>query len=137
MFNQQELQILIGGVDTAIDIDDLRANTVYGGLYDENEPTIQMFWKASNDIDVGEVEFGLSARQVVSELKQEQKQALLRFVTSCGRPPLLCVFIEQSCFSRVAQIPPRLTVVSNFFHPSFPSATLARTKDGCRRLALA
>ena len=45
MFNQQELQILIGGVNAPIDVDDLRANTLYGGEYDENHATIRTFWK--------------------------------------------------------------------------------------------
>lgn len=45
MFNQQEVQILIGGVNSPIDIDDLRRNTNYGGLYDENHETIVAFWK--------------------------------------------------------------------------------------------
>jgi ubiquitin-protein ligase E3 C len=45
MFNQQELQILIGGVNSPVDLDDLRRNTNYGGLYDDNEQTITMFWK--------------------------------------------------------------------------------------------
>lgn len=45
MFNQQELQILLGGVNSPIDLDDLRAHAKYGGLYDDQEPTIQMFWK--------------------------------------------------------------------------------------------
>jgi ubiquitin-protein ligase E3 C len=45
MFNQQELQVLLGGVNTPIDIDDLRRNTNYGGLYDAEQPTIQAFWK--------------------------------------------------------------------------------------------
>lgn len=45
MFNQQELQILVGGVNAPIDLDDLRQNTNYGGLYDDNEATIQAFWK--------------------------------------------------------------------------------------------
>ena len=71
MFNQQELQILIGGVDSPIDIDDLRSNTLYGGLYDDNEPTIEAFWR------------------VVLSLNQDQRRALLRFATSCSRPPLL------------------------------------------------
>jgi len=44
MFDQQEVQILIGGVNTPIDLDDLRANTMYGGLYDNNEETIVAFW---------------------------------------------------------------------------------------------
>ncbi|KAF9647283.1 HECT-domain-containing protein [Thelephora ganbajun] len=71
MFNQQELQILLGGVDSPIDVDDLRANTQYGGLYAEDQPTIQAFWR------------------VVGSFTQDQKRALLRFVTSCSRPPLL------------------------------------------------
>ncbi|KAE9406832.1 HECT-domain-containing protein [Gymnopus androsaceus JB14] len=71
MFNQQELQILLGGVNSPIDLDDLRANTSYGGLYDSSEPTIVAFWNVVNTFD------------------QEQRRALLRFVTSCSRPPLL------------------------------------------------
>ncbi|KAJ3743655.1 HECT-domain-containing protein [Lentinula detonsa] len=71
MFNQQELQILLGGVNSPIDLDDLRANTNYGGLYDSDEPTIVAFWNVVNSFD------------------QEQRRALLRFVTSCSRPPLL------------------------------------------------
>ena len=45
MFNQQELQMLLGGVNTPIDLDDLRRNTNYGGLFDDQEPTIVAFWK--------------------------------------------------------------------------------------------
>jgi ubiquitin-protein ligase E3 C len=71
MFNQQELQILLGGVDSPIDVDDLRANTQYGGLYAEDQSTIQAFWR------------------VVESFTQDQKRALLRFATSCSRPPLL------------------------------------------------
>jgi len=71
MFNQQEVQILIGGVNSPIDLDDLRRHTNYGGLYDDNHETIVAFWKVVNSFD------------------QEQRCALLRFVTSCSRPPLL------------------------------------------------
>ena len=71
MFNQQELQILLGGVNAPIDLDDLRNNTQYGGLYGDGEPTIQMFWR------------------VVNSFTQDQRRLLLRFATSCSRPPLL------------------------------------------------
>ncbi|KAG0694768.1 HECT-domain-containing protein [Suillus ampliporus] len=71
MFNQQELQILLGGVNAPVDVQDLRAHTQYGGLYDNDEPTIQAFWKVMEDFD------------------QEQRRLFLRFVTSCSRPPLL------------------------------------------------
>lgn len=45
MFNQQELQLVLGGTDAPIDMDDLRQNTNYGGVYDDNEETIVTFWK--------------------------------------------------------------------------------------------
>ena len=47
MFNQQELQILIGGVNSPIDLNDLRANTNYGGVYGEDHDTIRLFWKVN------------------------------------------------------------------------------------------
>jgi len=71
MFNQQEVQILLGGVNSPVDLDDLRKNTNYGGVYDDEEQTITSFWNVVNTFD------------------QEQRRALLRFVTSCSRPPLL------------------------------------------------
>jgi len=71
VFNQQEVQILLGGVNAPIDLVDLREHTNYGGLYDDNAPTIVAFWNVVNSFD------------------QEQRRALLRFVTSCSRPPLL------------------------------------------------
>ncbi|EIM79363.1 HECT-domain-containing protein [Stereum hirsutum FP-91666 SS1] len=71
MFNQQELQVLLGGVNAPIDVDDLRSHTNYGGLYDDNEPTIVAFWNVLKTFD------------------HDQRRAVLRFVTSVGRPPLL------------------------------------------------
>ena len=53
MFNQQELQVLLGGVNTPIDLNDLRQNTNYGGLYDDKEPTIVAFWKVSQQAGEG------------------------------------------------------------------------------------
>lgn len=71
MFNQQELQILLGGVNAPIDLVDLRKHTNYGGLYDDEQETIEMFWKVAETFD------------------HDQRRALLRFATSCSRPPLL------------------------------------------------
>ena len=76
MFNQQELRILLGGANTPIDINDLRAHTQYGGLYNDHEHTIQLFW------------------QVVGTFNHAERQKLLLFATSCGRPPLLCVDLQ-------------------------------------------
>ena len=71
LFNQRELQTLISGTSAPVDLADLRAHTVYHLPYSDDHPTIQMFW------------------HVVESLSQEQLSKLLRFVTSCSRPPLL------------------------------------------------
>ncbi|KIO29730.1 hypothetical protein M407DRAFT_14471 [Tulasnella calospora MUT 4182] len=71
MFNQQELQILIGGTEEPVNVDDLLGNTVYGGSFNEDHPTVKAFWKVLKSFD------------------QAQRCAFLRFVTSCARPPLL------------------------------------------------
>ena len=44
MFNQQEVQILLGGVNSPVDLTDLRQHTQYGGVYDDSEATITAFW---------------------------------------------------------------------------------------------
>ncbi|KAJ3183099.1 hypothetical protein HDU87_007521 [Geranomyces variabilis] len=73
MFNQQELQILLAGdVSAPISLDDLRANTVYGGGFTATHPTIEMFWEI-----------------VDKEFTDAQLSDLVKFVTSCARPPLL------------------------------------------------
>ncbi|TYJ56005.1 hypothetical protein B9479_003247 [Cryptococcus floricola] len=69
MFDQQELQQLIGGEETPIDLKDLRAHCHVDGFPNDTTPTL--FWK------------------VVGSFTEEQKRDLLRFVTSCSRPPLL------------------------------------------------
>lgn len=76
MFNQSELQTLISGTRTSIDIEDLRRNTIYGGTYvigDDGleHPTIQLLWK------------------VMKEMSDDERRAVLKFVTSTPRAPLL------------------------------------------------
>lgn len=69
MFDQQELAQLLGGEEVPIDIADLRKHTTVSGFDDGNTPSL--FWR------------------VVAGFDQEQRRALVRFVTSCSRPPLL------------------------------------------------
>ncbi|KAK8130863.1 HECT-domain-containing protein [Apiospora sp. TS-2023a] len=76
MFNQSELQRLVGGDSTEIDIVDLRANTQYSGVYaigddGEEHETVKMFW------------------DVMKELADTERRALLKYVTSTPRAPLL------------------------------------------------
>ncbi|ERS99074.1 hypothetical protein HMPREF1624_04269 [Sporothrix schenckii ATCC 58251] len=76
MFNQNELQRLVGGDSSEIDVDDLRRNTIYGGLYvigddHEEHPTVKLFW------------------DVVQSLPDDDRRLLLKYVTSTPRAPLL------------------------------------------------
>ncbi|KAB8276712.1 hypothetical protein BDV30DRAFT_24052 [Aspergillus minisclerotigenes] len=76
MFNQSELQTLVSGESGDIDVSDLRRNTQYGGVYTigddrEEHPTIQLFW------------------EVMHKMTNEERQKVLRFVTSTPRAPLL------------------------------------------------
>lgn len=76
MFNQVELQTLISGDRSEINVDDLRENTVYSGAYVighdglEHE-TVRLFW------------------EVMEELEPKDRGAVLKFVTSTPRAPLL------------------------------------------------
>jgi len=76
MFNQSELQTLIGGDSSEIDVTDLRSNTQYGGVYvigDDglDHPTVALFW------------------QVMKELDDADRRKVLKYVTSTPRAPLL------------------------------------------------
>uniref|UniRef100_A0A1A9WVS9 HECT-type E3 ubiquitin transferase n=1 Tax=Glossina brevipalpis TaxID=37001 RepID=A0A1A9WVS9_9MUSC len=71
MFSNKELQILISGAEIPIDLDDLKRNCKYGGDYNPEHPSIVAFWSALESFD------------------DLQKRQLLKFVTSCSRPPLL------------------------------------------------
>ena len=98
MFNQQELQVLLGGVNTPIDIEDLKRHTNYGGLFNDQEPTIRAFWKVRQSrayvLFMLQTFMGFFS-QVVEGFDGEQRRALLRFVTSVGRPPLL--YVRSAC----------------------------------------
>jgi ubiquitin-protein ligase E3 C len=73
MFNDRELQELIGGAEggAALDLRDMRAHVHYGGGYDDGHPVIAAFWEA------------------MASLTPAQQADFLRFVTACPRPPLL------------------------------------------------
>lgn len=71
MFSCRELQVLISGAEIPVDIQDLRHHTNYSGGYGPDHPAMLTFWK------------------VVENFTDVQKRQLLKFVTSCSRPPLL------------------------------------------------
>lgn len=71
MFDHHEIQTLISGAMIPVNIQDLKQHTHYSGGYTINHPVIQNFW------------------DVVENFTDTQKRQLLKFVTSCSRPPLL------------------------------------------------
>ncbi|KAM5346672.1 hypothetical protein ACJ41O_009677 [Fusarium nematophilum] len=76
MFNQSELQRLVGGDSSEIDIEDLRRNTIYSGLYEigddgQEHDTIRLFWK------------------VMHGFTDAQRRDFLKYVSSTPRAPLL------------------------------------------------
>jgi len=76
MFNQSELQTLLGGTSSSLDISDLRRHTLYGGIYQIGDdglehPTIGLFWR------------------VLGTLSDRDQRKVLKFVTSTPRAPLL------------------------------------------------
>ncbi|KAF4454555.1 ubiquitin-protein ligase E3 C [Fusarium austroafricanum] len=76
MFNQSELQRLVGGDSSEIDIKDLRQNTIYSGLYEigddgQEHDTIKLFWK------------------VMRGFTDAQRRDVLKYVSSTPRAPLL------------------------------------------------
>lgn len=69
MFDPFELQMLISGTSD-INLQDWKEHVNYGGYW-ETDLTIRLFW------------------EVVEEMSAEDQQALVRFVTSASRAPLL------------------------------------------------
>ncbi|KAF3271007.1 hypothetical protein TWF970_010638 [Orbilia oligospora] len=121
MFNQSELQTLIGGNESPLDIDDLRKNTIYGGIYtigdDKQEhETIKMFWR------------------VLKRLRESDKRAVLKFVTSVSRAPLLGFsslnprFSIRDAGSDSTRLPSTSTCVNLLKLPRYPSETVLEEK---------
>jgi ubiquitin-protein ligase E3 C len=72
IFNEPELQVLISGAtDGKIDVEDMRAHSRYAGGFTGVDRTVNRFWN------------------VLASMNSKQQADLLRFVTSCERPPPL------------------------------------------------
>jgi len=72
IFNEPELQVLISGsTNGSIDVEDLKANAKLTGGYTSFDNQIRRFWR------------------VMLSFNDQQRADLLKFVTSCERPPPL------------------------------------------------
>uniref|UniRef100_A0A095CAC7 HECT-type E3 ubiquitin transferase n=1 Tax=Schistosoma haematobium TaxID=6185 RepID=A0A095CAC7_SCHHA len=72
MFSPSELQTLISGDSSSMDIDDLKQHTRYSGGFHSNHRVIRWLW----DI-------------LRRDFDDRERSLFLKFVTSCSRPPLL------------------------------------------------
>ncbi|XP_022369655.1 ubiquitin-protein ligase E3C isoform X1 [Enhydra lutris kenyoni] len=116
MFDQQEIQVLISGAQVPISLDDLKSFTNYSGGYSADHPVIRVFWR------------------VVEGFTDEEKRKLLKFVTSCSRPPLLGfkelypAFCIHNGGSDLARLPTASTCMNLLKLPEFHDEALLRRK---------
>ncbi|CAL1546585.1 unnamed protein product [Lymnaea stagnalis] len=116
MFNSGELQVLISGAAVPIDLVDMRQHTKYSGEYTDDHPVIQTFWS------------------VVNEFTDKQKRQLLKFVTSCSRPPLLGfrdlypAFCIHSAGAEIDRLPTASTCMNLLKLPAFQDSNTMKTK---------
>ncbi|KAI9334179.1 hypothetical protein BD770DRAFT_402519 [Pilaira anomala] len=115
MFNQQELQIVLGGASVPIDLNDLRAHTVLAGFM-EHDATVKNFWRALESFD------------------NTLRMKFVKFVTSCSRPPLLGFkeLVPQFCLRNAGvndeRLPTSSTCVNLLKLPNFSTYEILRDK---------
>ncbi|GAA5986939.1 hypothetical protein JCM5350_000914 [Sporobolomyces pararoseus] len=117
LFNAPEMAILVGGVDEPINVADLRRHTIYGGWDgDENNPTIRDFWT------------------VFESFGKEDRAKLVKFVTSCARPPLLGfgelnpLFAIRNAGNDETRLPTSATCVNLLKLPEYKNIESLRSK---------
>lgn len=116
MFSPTEIQTLISGAEASVDVSDLRRNTIYSGGLTEKHPTVEMFW------------------DVVREMDDEERHAMVKFVTSCRRPPLFgfAQLNPKFCIHGAGEIEDRLPTASTCMNllklPIFKSREVLKEK---------
>ncbi|CAM9198671.1 unnamed protein product [Scytosiphon promiscuus] len=122
MFSEPELQVLISGSNKTLDVDDLKRHTrqvySYSGGFVGMDRTVKRFWS------------------VVAAMSPKEKAALLRFVTSCERPPPLGFESMQPpfCLHRVGirsdgeRLPTASTCFNTLKLPTYSSEKVLRAK---------
>ncbi|EGW12438.1 Ubiquitin-protein ligase E3C [Cricetulus griseus] len=116
MFDQQEIQVLISGAQVPVSLEDLKSFTNYSGGYSADHPVIKIFWR------------------VVEGFTDEEKRKLLKFVTSCSRPPLLGfkelypAFCIHNGGSDLERLPTASTCMNLLKLPEFYDEALLRSK---------
>jgi len=114
MFGPDELQMLLSGTEEGVDIEDMRRNVVLNG-YDDRHPTMIAFWK------------------VMRSLPAEDIKDILKFITSCPRPPLqgfgfLVPRIAIHNTGDVSRLPTASTCMNLLKLPPYDSEEVLRSK---------
>ncbi|ETW03894.1 hypothetical protein H310_04319 [Aphanomyces invadans] len=117
LFSPAELQMLIGGSNYDVNVDDWRAHTNYGGGYHPSQPLIQWFW------------------EIVTECTPAERGDLLRFITSCSRQPLLgfkqlspWICIQQVRVQDDDRLPSSATCMNLLKLPTYSTKEIMRAK---------
>lgn len=109
---------MIGGSQTAIDVDDWERNCTYSGGYGADVPQVRWFW------------------QIVRDISPAERGALLQFCTACPRPPLMGfgALYPLFCIQRVPvasdadRMPTASTCMNLLKLPAYSSAEVMRAK---------
>ncbi|KAA3677891.1 ubiquitin-protein ligase E3 C, partial [Paragonimus westermani] len=139
LFDADELQTLISGADTVIDIDDLRHHTVYtNGLLVHtctplilSVPSIRFRRQPPDSAEFHETLDHFWS--VLKDLSEADKRLFLRFVTACSRPPMFGFRDLQPPFSiQITQEHERLPTASTCMNllrlPDYRDAKLLRER---------
>jgi len=117
IFCAPELQILISGANTGISIEDLKRNTRYAGGYVSMDTYISRSWN------------------VVEQLDETDRAKLVKFVTSCERPPSLGFAglhppftIQRVDCNDDSRLPTASTCFNTLKLPTFSSQAILREK---------
>jgi len=117
LFCSPELQVLISGAASEISIADLKSNTRYAGGYSILDRNITRFWA------------------IVEAFDEEDRARLLRFVTSCERPPSLgfAALAPPFCIQRVdcsddARLPTASTCFNVLKLPTYSTQGIMKEK---------
>lgn len=115
MFDPFELQMLVSGGESDVNIDDWKHNVGYGGYFDD-DITVKYFW------------------EVVEEMSREERCKLIKFVTSVSKAPLLGFgslspkFGIRNSGRQIDRLPTASTCVNLLKLPDYQNKSLVREK---------
>ncbi|CAH8645663.1 unnamed protein product [Heterobilharzia americana] len=115
LFDAEELQTLISGADSVIDVNDLKQHTLYVGNSLAYTETVDSFW------------------HVLQNFSEADKRSFLRFVTACSRPPMFGFRELQPPFSLqitddIERLPTASTCMNLLRLPDFRNAEIIRDR---------